>query len=88
MQIGYGFTSKKKAAKAANFILNGGVERKKKAKEWWRSHQDLAYRLSEIAFYSMKDQEDLTDEEFAQYAISISKELGIDDFKPSLLRYL
>lgn len=52
---GYGFTSKKKAKAAANFIFSGGLEIKRKMKTWWKNHSTFSSKLDEISWYLFKD---------------------------------
>ena len=84
---GYGYISKKKAKNAGNFKANGGIERKHKIKDWWNKHQKLSNMLDEELFYYMKNGDELSINEYVKLALTLAKELNINDFNIKYLFY-
>ncbi len=89
---GYGYTSKKKAARAYAFKANGGLSFKKFCKDWWIKHLEFKSALEDEFWHIFKDNigiDDVdTDDECEKFAIEEAKRRGIDDFKASYLKYM
>jgi hypothetical protein len=88
MQMVIGYKTVENAKRAGYFKANNGVEEKRKAKQWWNKHLELADYLTMIAFYSLKDGEEISDAEWINLAIDKAAELNITDFDSKYLLWL
>ena len=83
-----GYKTVENAKRAGYFKANNKIEEKRKAKQWWDKHPELVDYLTQVAFYALKDGEEISDTEMLNLALDKAAELNITDFNRKYLFWL
>jgi hypothetical protein len=84
---GYGYKTKQNAMKAGWYKFQGGRNKIDEIKSWWKQNKAFSKRLNDFQEWNFK--EIARDEiDFEEESIKIAKEMNVDGFEVTFLKYL